>query len=159
AAGAARSGEVATFDMLRTAQPQPNGTPARPLAMNFDVPTWTMQHVCNSHGCPAAGALDVYVIDDDIYRRTPSVLVGTVDKLAQLGMQNQFATLLGRAASRCPQHGFTADTQWCAVFGCQTRPADRRPAKAGLGGLRLEIADEMHLLDEELGALDGLYET
>jgi hypothetical protein len=29
----------------------------------------------------------------------------------------------------------------------------------GLGGLRLEIADEMHLLDEELGALDGLYET
>lgn len=127
--------------------------------MNFDEPSWTMQHVCTSPGCPAAGPLDVYVVDDDIYRRTPSVLVGTVDKLAQLGMQKQFATLLGRATSRCPQHGFTADPQWCAVFGCQTRPSDRQPAKGGLGGLRLEIADEMHLLDEELGALDGLYET
>ena len=159
AAGTARTGSVATFDLLREAQPQPDSTAMRPLAMNFDEPSWTMQHVCTSAGCPAAGALDVYVIDDDIYRRTPSVLVGTVDKLAQLGMQKQFATLLGRAHSRCPQHGFTADPQWCAVFGCQTRAADRAQAKAGLGGLRLEIADEMHLLDEELGALDGLYET
>jgi hypothetical protein len=159
AAGAARAGAVAAFSMLRDAQPQPDGAAARRLDMAFDEPTWTMQHVCTSPGCPAAGPLDVYVIDDDIYRRTPSVLVGTVDKLAQLGMQKQFATLLGRAASRCPQHGFTADTKWCAVFGCQTRPSDRVPAKAGLGGLRMEIADEMHLLDEELGALDGLYET
>jgi hypothetical protein len=159
AAGAARTGDVATFDVLHDAQPQRDGCRARRLTMNFDERSWTMQHVCTAPGCPAAGALDIYVIDDDIYRHTPSVLVGTVDKLAQLGMQKQFATLLGRAATRCPQHGFTADPQWCAVFGCQTRPADRRPAKAGLGGLRLEIADEMHLLDEELGALDGLYET
>jgi hypothetical protein len=157
AAGAARTGTVASFAALREAQPRP-GTERR-LAMNFDETSWTMQHVCTSPGCPAAGPLEVYVIDDDIYRRTPSVLVGTVDKLAQLGMQKQFATLLGRAHSRCPQHGLTADPQWCAVFGCQTRSADRPPARAGLGGLRLEIADEMHLLDEELGALDGLYET
>jgi Lhr-like helicase len=157
AAGAARAKSAATFSMLRDAQPQPGGE--RRLEMNFDEPGWTMQHVCTSPGCPAAGSLDVFVVDDDIYRRTPSVLVGTVDKLAQLGMQKQFATLLGRAASRCAQHGFTADPQWCAVFGCQTRPSDRQPAKSGLGGLRLEIADEMHLLDEELGALDGLYET
>lgn len=159
AAGAARDGTVVPFGLLRQAQPETGHAKARPLEMDFDQPSWTMRHVCTSPGCPAAGALDVYVIDDDIYRRTPSVLVGTVDKLAQLGMQKQFATLLGRAASRCPQHGFTADPQWCAVFGCQTRPADRLPARAGLGGLRLEIADEMHLLDEELGALDGLYET
>ena len=157
AAGAARTGSVASFAALREAQPRPGGE--QRLAMNFDEPGWTMQHVCTSPGCPAGGPLEVYVIDDDIYRRTPSVLVGTVDKLAQLGMQKQFATLLGRAASRCPQHGLTADPQWCAVFGCQTRAADRAPARAGLGGLRLEIADEMHLLDEELGALDGLYET
>jgi hypothetical protein len=158
AAGAARTGTVATFSELRDVQPQPDGA-ATHLDMAFDDTTWTMQHVCTSPDCPAAGPLNVYVIDDDIYRRVPSVLVGTVDKLAQLGMQKQFATLLGRAASRCPQHGLTVDPQWCAVFGCQTRPTDRFPAKAGLGGLRLEIADEMHLLDEELGALDGLYET
>ena len=89
----------------RCGRPSPGPAAGGAWTMNFDEPSWTMQHVCTSPGCPAAGALDVYVIDDDIYRRTPSVLVGTVDKLAQLGMQKQFATLLGRAASRCPQHG------------------------------------------------------
>jgi hypothetical protein len=157
AAGAARTGAVSRYEVLRDAQPGPGS--ARRLEMRFDEPSWTMQHVCTAPGCPAAGPLPVYVIDDDIYRRAPSVLVGTVDKLAQLAMQKQFATLLGRAHSRCPQHGLTADPQWCAVFGCQVRPADRMPARTGLGSLRLEIADEMHLLDEELGALDGLYET
>lgn len=158
AADAARTGSVAPAERLQQAQAQARGGRQR-LEMRFDEPSWTMQHVCTSAGCPAAGPLQVYVIDDDIYRNLPSVLVGTVDKLAQLAMQKQFATLLGRAATRCPQHGYTADPQWCAVFGCQTRPSDRTPGRDGLGGLRLEIADEMHLLDEELGALDGLYET
>ena len=59
AAGAARAGSVATFSMLQDAQPQPGGE--RRLEMNFDEPSWTMQHVCTSPGCPAAGPLDVYV--------------------------------------------------------------------------------------------------
>ena len=31
--------------------------------------------------------------------------------------------------------------------------------RRGFGHVRLEIADELHLLDESLGALDGMYET
>jgi hypothetical protein len=156
AAGATSTGQVPTFDEL---QPRPVTGEQRGLRVAFDVTSWTMHHVCDAPGCPALGNLPVYVVDDDIYRRTPSVLVGTVDKLAQIALQAQFGTLLGRAASRCPVHGLTTSPQWCAVFGCETRPGDRLPARAGLGGLRLEIADEMHLLDEELGALDGMYET
>jgi hypothetical protein len=150
---AAHENRAATYEEL--ARPHTRQGQLR-LTVAFDATTWTMYHVCEATGCPASGNLPIYVIDDDIYRRTPSVLVGTVDKLAQIALQSQFGTLLGRAASRCPVHGLTTNPQWCAVFGCQY---DRLPAKAGLGGLRLEIADELHLLDEELGALDGMYET
>ena len=135
------------------------GGARQPLRMHWDETTWQMEHVCDAAGCPTEGPLPVYVIDDEIYRRLPSVLVGTVDKLAQIAMQKHFANLLGKAASRCPQHGYTADPAYCAVYGCQVKSPDRLPAKPGLSGLRLEIADELHLLDEELGALDGMYET
>jgi hypothetical protein len=102
-----------------------------------------------------AGVLPVWGVDDDIYRNAPSVLVGTVDKLAQLGQARHFQVLLGRATTRCPKHGYTSLTD-CSVFGCRET---RLPVADGMGAVRLEIADELHLLEESLGALDGMYET
>jgi hypothetical protein len=126
------------------------------LEVRFDDRTSTMLHICTNPGCEMTGALPVWSVDDAIYRHAPSVLVGTVDKLALLAMNLEFQVLLGRAHSRCPQHGYAANPLYCAVFGCQqTRTAVRR----GFGHIRLEIADELHLLDESLGALDGMYET
>ncbi|MET8680036.1 helicase-related protein [Streptomyces sp. NPDC004647] len=115
-----------------------------------------MEHRCINPACPLAGTLPVWSVDRNIYRTAPSVLVGTVDKLAQLGQNSEFRVLLGEAAARCPQHGYGADPNYCAIFGCQ---AIRAPVPPGFGSVRLEIADEMHLLDESLGALDGNYET
>jgi hypothetical protein len=123
--------------------------------VSFDADSWTMRHTCRTAGCRMNGVLPVWGVDDDIYRHAPAVLVGTVDKLAQLGQARQFQVLLGRAMSRCPRHGYTGTTQ-CAVFGCD---AGRSPISHGMGAVRLEIADELHLLDESLGALDGMYET
>jgi hypothetical protein len=127
-----------------------------PLSVRFHQDSWTMQHICGNAGCAMAGVLPVWGIDDDIYRHAPSVLVGTVDKLAQLGQAAHFQVLLGRAASRCPQHGYTGSAQYCAVFGCQS---SRQAIPGAFGHVRLEIADELHLLEESLGALDGMYET
>ncbi|MEU4607423.1 hypothetical protein AB0F43_30935 [Kribbella sp. NPDC023972] len=126
------------------------------LEVSFDEPSWTMRHICRTANCRAAGVLPVWGIDDDIYRHAPAVLVGTVDKLAQLGQSREFQILLGRAHSRCLAHGYTSNPAWCAVFGCHT---NRQPIPTGFGHIRLEIADELHLLDESLGALDGMYET
>ena len=126
------------------------------LEVSFDEPTWSMRHICRNAGCRIKGVLPVWGVDDDIYRRAPAVLVGTVDKLALLGQSAAFQTLLGRAHSRCPQHGYTSSPVRCAVFGCG---AARQPVPDGFGHVRLEIADELHLLDESLGALDGMYET
>jgi hypothetical protein len=133
----------------------PNGT-RQPLVVRFDEPTWSMQHVCTNTSCRLFGVLPVWVVDDDVYRQAPSVLVGTVDRLAQIAQSPQFQILFGRVHSRCPKHGYTAHPTFCAVFGCS---ASRSPVAPGFGHLRCEITDELHLLEESLGALDGMYET
>lgn len=122
----------------------------------FDVGSHTMVHECTNDACELAGRLPVYVVDDDIYRWAPSVIVGTVDKLAQIGQQANFRVLLGQALSRCPVHGYSASPEWCARFGCQTV---LQPVPVGFRGMNFEIQDELHLLNESLGALDGNYET
>ncbi|MBT2543557.1 hypothetical protein J7E99_23405 [Streptomyces sp. ISL-44] len=126
------------------------------LTVKWDDPTHTMRHICQNSACELAGVLPIWGVDDDIYRRAPSVLVGTVDKLAQLGQNQAFQILLGRPHSLCPKHGYSASPTWCPVFGCKE---DRRPVPKDFGHVRLEIADELHLLDESLGALDGMYES
>jgi hypothetical protein len=123
--------------------------------VSFDSTAWMMRHICRTAGCKMAGVLPVWGVDDDIYRNAPSVLVGTVDKLAQLGQARQFQVLFGRAISRCPKHGYTSLLE-CSIFGCRE---ERRPIPDGMSAIRLEIADELHLLEESLGALDGMYET
>jgi hypothetical protein len=61
-----------------------------------------------------------------------------------------------QALARCPRHGYSGDPDRCAVFGCQE---GLQPVPAGFGGISFEIQDELHLLSESLGALDGNYET
>lgn len=125
--------------------------------VEFDRDRYTMVHKCPNPACELHGdRLPVYVVDDDIHRWAPSVIVGTVDKLAQLGQQSKFRVLLGKALSRCPMHGYSSDPDRCAVFGCQE---SLQPVPAGFGGINFEIQDELHLLSESLGALDGNYET
>ncbi|MFI8927676.1 helicase-related protein [Streptomyces sp. NPDC053474] len=126
------------------------------LHVRYDEESHTMRHICPNGTCEMAGPLPVWSVDDDIYRNAPSVLVGTVDKLALLAINGNFQILLGRAHSRCPRHGYGANPRFCAVFRCEER---REAVGKGFGGLRLEIADELHLLEESLGALDGMYET
>ena len=124
----------------------------------FDRDTYTMEHRCANGACELGGdeRLPVYVVDDDIYRWVPSVLVGTVDKLAQLSWSNGFRHLLGRAHGRCPRHGLTSQPFRCSIWGCDLA---LQPVRDGFGGLALEIQDELHLLSESLGALNGNYET
>jgi hypothetical protein len=56
-------------------------------------------------GSPGEG-LPILTIDEEIYRYLPSMLVATVDKLAQLPWRGYAGMLFGRVASRCPRHGY-----------------------------------------------------
>ncbi|MFJ3713371.1 hypothetical protein [Streptomyces sp. NPDC090053] len=128
----------------------------QPLTVRWHEPSHTMRHICEDATCELHGVLPVWGVDDEIYRRAPSVLVGTVDKLAQLGQNQAFQILLGRPHSVCPRHGYSSNPVWCAVYGCKET---RLAVPKGFGHVRLEIADELHLLDESLGALDAMYES
>jgi hypothetical protein len=117
--------------------------------------------------------LPFHFVDDDIYALSPSVLLGTVDKLALIGQHfNTIRRVLGL---------FGAAT-WVEEGSCRFQDGlrDRAilqagPAESNAKGVfpayangesvffdpfpSLIIQDEAHLLEESLGTFAGLFET
>lgn len=114
------------------------------------------------HQCEACGkTLPVYVVDNEIYRYLPALVVGTIDKLAVSGLSDKFGALLGDVDCECPAHGFGRGGK-CQERRMQGHAKDAvRPLSQRLydPSPSLEIVDELHMLREELGAFDGHYET
>lgn len=121
-----------------------------------------IRHVCsrcNEH-------LPVYVSDDEVYRFLPTVIVGTIDKMASVAYRPSFPMIWGATAWRCPEHqehGFGMG-DWC-IEKCPTNPAAGRRGRRRTAvtpydpAPALHIQDELHLLQQELGAFAGHYET
>lgn len=121
-----------------------------------------IRHVCaqcNEH-------LPVFVSDAEVYRFLPTVIVGTIDKMAGVAFQPNFPMIWGATAWRCPEHpehGFGMG-DWC-INGCPTNPASGRKGRRRTAvtpydpSPALHIQDELHLLQQELGAFAGHYET
>lgn len=57
---------------------------------------------CPSQECPFSVELPVEVVDERIYRNPPTILLGTVDKLARLAAVPEAGLLLGRGAYDAP---------------------------------------------------------
>lgn len=135
-----------------------------------DVRRRVLLHCSDPEGdCPFTArhspdeGLPVLTVDEEIYRLTPSLVISTVDKFAQLPWKAATAPLFGLVESRCPRHGW----QNPEFLGfCRSR----HPAVAGLPAAQpapamrlrppdLVIQDELHLISDALGSLVGLYET
>ncbi|MEU6335585.1 DISARM system helicase DrmA [Streptomyces cellulosae] len=121
--------------------------------------------------CPFGGwdpngeGLPVVVVDEEIYRVLPSLVIATVDKFAQLAWNGRTQALFGRASRHCSRHGYVtaqiADESWetgshiaegrhrsaALTTAAQVRPPD------------LIVQDELHLISGPLGSLTGLYEA
>jgi hypothetical protein len=123
----------------------------RKVFLKFDRARWSLLHVC-----PSCGALPVHIVDQELYRFLPSVIVGTVDKLAVLGQQRRFINLLGWTKGFCPDHGYAPENS-CEIPGCNRHKLSERPIKDPVPALHIQ--DELHLLKEDLGAFDAHYET
>ena len=121
-------------------------------------------------GCPfsrrqSPEGIPVLTVDEEIYRLMPVMVIGTVDKLAQLPWRGQAGMVFGRATRRCTRHGFRhADLD--SVTGCADahRATDRLPAGSTALVVQprppdLIIQDELHLISGALGTMVGLYET
>jgi hypothetical protein len=121
-------------------------------------------------GTSAGGdGLPIVVVDEEIYRLLPSLIIGTVDKFAQLTWRGETQGLFGRVSRRCTRHGYvTQDTmaeKW--ELGSETsvhparggEPAARIEKTAPLRPPDLIIQDELHLISGPLGSMVGLYEA
>lgn len=134
--------------------------------------TWRAAHVCANSACFSntsdslgiyKGSLPLCVVDNEIYRYLPSVLVGTVDKLAIIARSRFFPHLTRGPSQRCPTHGYTSYDE-CVERGswsanCEAKKRTLAPvAPIKDPGPSLLIQDELHLLRAELGVFNGHYE-
>jgi hypothetical protein len=109
--------------------------------------------------------LPVLVVDEEIYRHPPALLIATVDKFAQLPWRGETAALFGQVTERCERHGYLTEDLRQTVCGSSFHRASggAPPARiVGCARLRppdLVIQDELHLISGPLGSLVGLYET
>lgn len=104
---------------------------------------------------PGVG-IPAVVVDDEIYRLCPSLVIATVDKFAQLAYNGRTQTLFGRRNRWSDSFGHLGEAHGDKVEGRTIK--DASPAQA-LAPPELIIQDELHLISGPLGTLVGLYET
>jgi hypothetical protein len=147
-----------------------------PINPGSDIVVETYQHgscrtivYCPSNSCifnqkNAKGeGLPVLVVDEEVYRRLPSLLIATVDKFASMPWKGEAQMLFGRVNGYCSRHGYRSPD----VVDKGSHPADKMyglpsadtEEKCCLRPPDLIIQDELHLINGPLGTLVGLYET
>lgn len=107
------------------------------------------------------GGLPVVVVDEEIYRQVPSVLLATVDKFARLPWVGKAQSLFGIVKDHCSRHGFIAHAEDHSESHRETGRSRRDftyPTDPLLPP-ELIIQDELHLISGPLGTLVALYET
>ncbi|WP_244881609.1 helicase-related protein [Dehalogenimonas alkenigignens] len=128
------------------------------IRVDFDASSVRIIHRCTNHDCSFQdGVIPVYVVDNEIYRYLPSVIVGTIDKLAGIGNQRKLSQIFGQVDGRCVAHGYYKGK--CCQKECTDRSRLRPGAPSGVSGPTLFVQDELHLLKEGLGTFDSHYET
>lgn len=142
------------LDWLRVVPDCPACGALGSIFVTADIAALQFRHVCSN--CKAELPLDIS--DDEVYRHLPSLVVGTIDKMASVGQQPKFGMLWGGAHWRCPVHGY-AFGDYCSAFGCKRDKKTRQKVTPYDPSPALHIQDELHLLQEELGAFAGHYET
>jgi hypothetical protein len=102
-----------------------------PRVLGYDESDGSVRISCTDQECEFADGLPLFVIDEDIYERQPAIVIGTVDKFAQLAWRSNARSLFGLGPD-----------------------GDHRVSPPGL-----IIQDELHLISGPLGSMVGLYES
>ena len=159
------------------------------VTVQKDLATSRLKHVCSNPECwthreadaglygeGLQGEIGIYASDEEIYRYIPTVLVGTIDKLAVIGHNKRFRLLFGGATHFCPEHGFSLEGKCqhnrlvqqdngsyeSAVCGNNTRTSNIKTHPLGVvsqPGIQFILQDELHLLSQNTGNFDAHYES
>lgn len=105
-------------------------------------------------------SIPVYLVDEEIYAKCPTIILSTVDKFARLPWDVNTNTLFGRVDRKCSRDGYVA-------IGAK-HPKHRKTANLEAATIttvkpflppELIIQDELHLITGPLGTIYGAYET
>lgn len=127
------------------------------VGVRFNRDNWKLEHYCKNPDCKV-DELPLLIVDSEIYRYMPSIVVSTIDKMAMLGTTNDFKLLFGQAKKWCPVHGFSCQSK-CMVNREGCKEALRSVSMLKDPVPTLFIQDEMHLVKESLGTFDAHYES
>ena len=129
------------------------------INIELDEDALRLKHICTNNLCKSGGELPLYVVDREIYRYLPTVLISTIDKIAAIGYQANFRNILGEVTHKCPIHGYTSKNKCTESDICKKDVGEFRRVEIKDAAPTLLIQDELHLVRESLGAFDGHYET
>jgi len=138
----------------------------RTVGTEFDRLLWRLDHICSNASCPTSGQpLPIHVVDDEIWRFLPTIVIGTLDKAANISRQTGMRGLVASPHGRCriEGHGYTYATRstfpnGCFVPDCPGGAPGPLPMAAPLYPVSFRLQDELHLLRDSLGAVDAHYE-
>lgn len=106
------------------------GTPLGATDYTADTVAGCMTITCPDAGCAYTTGLPVHVVDEELYRVRPTLVIATADKFARVAWREDVA----------------------ALFNRDSRGRDTPPPE-------LIVQDELHLISGPLGTLAGLYEA
>jgi len=138
-----------------------NGVPERDTYVadgaSMRTKIWCRREKCEfSASSSGQQGLPVVVVDDEIYRTCPSLIVATVDKFARLPFKGETRALFGLRDRYSPTYGHLTEAHGDQVGTKKVRDA---VSARRLLPPELIIQDELHLISGPLGTMVGLYET
>lgn len=136
------------------------------IIMGFNRTAWRLEHRCTAEDCPwPEVALPFYIVDDELYRFLPTLIVGTLDKAASIAWQTGMRAMVGSPIGLCSErgHGYTYSPRskrknGCLVPGCRGKRVPL-PMSPEVYAPSFRLQDELHLLRDSLGAVDSHYES
>lgn len=104
--------------------------------------------------------IPVYLVDEEIYSRCPTIILSTVDKFARLPWDVKTNALFGRVDRLCSRDGYVAIGEDHSRHNTtkELSASTLTPIRSFLPP-ELIIQDELHLITGPLGTIYGAYET
>lgn len=125
------------------------------LHMVADVDHMKLVHVCGNKHCRES-VLPIYIVDNEIYRYLPSVIISTVDKMSAIGFNRNFAQIFRGSDQKCIMHGYCGPDGCIEFKECEEEHFSTVSMYDPVPTLMIQ--DELHLIRESLGTYDSHYE-
>lgn len=135
---------------------------------NFDIDTdkKSIEIYCSDKDCMFYRykenriPIPVYLVDEEIYGKCPTIVLSTVDKFARLPWEVNTNALFGRVDRKCSRDGYVAIGAKHEIHNStQSLPASTLTEIPPFLPPELIIQDELHLITGPLGTIYGAYET